>query len=166
MGWEWEACLAADHCAQVWLLQTGWVPGPTPWQSLPASVSFLLHFTHHLSAASFPQQPFAIPPLAPGSPTGKPVPRTQPSVQGCCRIGVRCQWPLLGSNPSALELCSQAKQKTKQSCQKIWYLCCFPEGRVAQQAAGQRRSLWGAGERLFLLEGSGFYHVLLILQVC
>lgn len=43
-------------------------PAPTPRQSLPASLSFLSHFTHRLSAARFPQQPLPSHLLHPGAP--------------------------------------------------------------------------------------------------
>lgn len=70
MGWEQEACLAAAHCAHVWLLQRMRAFGPTPWESLLGSVSFLLHFTRHLSAAAFLSSPSPSHLLHPSAPEG------------------------------------------------------------------------------------------------
>lgn len=129
------------HCAQAWLLQGGGGRAPAPQQSCRPQ-----YLSSCISPTVCQRQDFLSSLCHPTSCTGgKLVPHTAPSVQGCCCMRLQCQWLLLGFNPSALRLCSRVepyKQKTTQSCQKMWYLCCSPEGRVALQAAGQWCLLW------------------------
>lgn len=85
--------------------------GPTPWESLLASVSFLQHFTHHLPAAAFLSSSSPSHLLHPPAPEGK-----QPLGwhQG---MGLAAMAGCDGSDhcldPSPLPLGSAAKQRLK-----------------------------------------------------
>ena len=163
MDWEMEASLATECCARVWLLQTGWVPGPTPRSSLPASVSFLLHFTHCLAALYHPT-----------SCTWEPQRETSASYSaqhaglllhwGVMLVATACIQPFC---PPALQLRKGLKTENKTKLSENLLFVLFPRrqsGIAGSWAAAVPLEHWR--ERLFLSEGSGFYHVLLILQVC
>lgn len=70
-AWAGNGRLPAEQCVQMQVLcKARWVPGHTPWQSLPSSISFPLHLISCLPAVCLPLQPFPKAALVPRSSQG------------------------------------------------------------------------------------------------